>query len=178
MEKENEDSQCFFLHFHAAGESSAPQNSVLSSKSGLHLPLNQGLVILSQTVSSGPHFLWQEVNSNAAWNCWRRMVRAKDPMAVGYGWGGRARGLLTLLSSLQAPELLNNWLLGGLRKNHQTSHRCLKMLHRLRPQHVQAAVSNPCGRALHLCDCSSAGLDTKSTRTHESYTWQTAPGLV
>ena len=36
----------------------------------------------------------------------------------------------------------------------------------------------PQSLALHLCDCSSAGLDTKSTRTHESYTWQTAPGLV
>lgn len=31
--------------------------------------------------------------------------------------GSHAWGLLTVLSSLQAPELLENWLLRGLRKN-------------------------------------------------------------
>lgn len=64
--------------------------------------------MLSQTVSSGPHFSLARGQSQCSTELLEEDGKSKRSHGRWVQLGGRAWGLLTLLSSLQAPELLEN----------------------------------------------------------------------
>lgn len=67
--------------------------------------------MLSQTLSSRPHFSMARGQCRCSMELLEENGKSKRSHGRWVQLGSHAWGLLTVLSSLQAPELLENWLM-------------------------------------------------------------------